>query len=727
MSDSRSTPGPHRLQRLGGLAGCVSLFTAGLLASIAVAQTGNSGTAKGTTVVACHLTGTTWTKLTVKKTALETLARGDVLASGGKCPRPRAVVVCHARKLQWVPLTVPMRDKISRLKKGDVLPVAGRCPASAKPKAKPKPTPRPVTTQTAPPPVTTAPAVTTTPAPAVVPPPPAPGGDGGSPAPATTTAETTTTTASTTTTTSTDTTSTDTTSTTTTPAPEPLAVVVGSPADWSFAVGTTTVVPDVSGGTGPYTAQLLVDGVAVGAPVTAAAPAIAWDTTRTPDGTHLVSAEVTDSAGGDVTSAAVDLTVDNTPPEATMYAPPQDDHDDGPTLFQVHASDAFGVASVRFTVDGSPVGDVLYVPDTPGTYLYSTTFDASTPTPGTHAVSAVVTDDAGNVSTAAPVTIVTGPTTYVPVVNWHGIEGPLDADPDTTDQTEAQAEQELAYLQSAGYQSINLEQYDTWLQTGQLPAGITKPILLTVDDGLTDEEAWDPLLRQYGFTAVLFVVTGFTDNLTPGTDDPTNKWDMSWNEIRSLAATGRWEIAFHAGEYGHGSYDPAGDSDPDDTTWTDPTTGDTYSYTSDCWTYYTCLPNVTSTNPDGTTTTVQETPQAFEMRIAAEVSAGMAELQQQVPTASMLAWACPWNACGQWTNQYNDTDLPGTPIENWLPGFYASVFPIVFTQTDPVTYAEASGAAGSLSGFNRRYRFEVDTDTTLAQFEAALTDPAFEQ
>jgi hypothetical protein len=49
----------------------------------------------------------------------------------------------------------------------------------------------------------------------------------------------------------------------------------------------------------------------------------------------------------------------------------------------------------------------------------------------------------------------------------------------------------------------------------------------------------------------------------------------------------------------------------------------------------------------------------------------------------------------------------------------------VFTQTNPVTYGQASGTVGSLSGFNRRYRLEVHTDTTIGQFATALTDPAF--
>ena len=93
-----------------------------------------------------------------------------------------------------------------------------------------------------------------------------------------------------------------------------------------------------------------------------------------------------------------------------------------------------------------------------------------------------------------------------------------------------------------------------------------------------------------------------------------------------------------------------------------------------------------------------------------------------MPTASLVSFACPWNACGQWTNFYNDAT--GT-VQSWMPGYLASKFPIVFTQTNPITYGLASGTVGALNGFNRHYRFEVHTDTTIDQFASALVDPAF--
>jgi hypothetical protein len=283
------------------------------------------------------------------------------------------------------------------------------------------------------------------------------------------------------------------------------------------------------------------------------------------------------------------------------------------------------------------------------------------------------------------------------VLNYHSVDPTAD-NSSIYDETLAEGDAQLAYLKANGYQSVTLEQYQTWLGSGALPAGVTKPVLITVDDGLTDQLAWDGLLAKYGFNAVMFVITGFADNTTPGDADPER--NMTWAQIQALAANGRWQIAFHAGQYGHG----------DD--YTVSRIG-TARYTSACPYFYTCL-NRTSTST--------ETVAAYEAAVTAEVNAGIAELRANVPSASLVAWAAPFNDAGQWTNLYNDAT---GAVQAWFPGFMATKFPVVFTQTNPVTYAQASGTVGSLSGFNRRYRFEVHTDTTLAQFAAALADPAF--
>ena len=493
--------------------------------------------------------------------------------------------------------------------------------------------------------------------------------------------------------------------------PLPLGVILDVPPDWTFAHGAgSSAVATVTGGTGPFSVQLLVDGKAVGTPVTAAPYTMPWDTTTFTDGTHLVSAKVTDAAGLTATSIALHTTVDNTAPTTWIANPAAGSLSDGPLDLQAHASDAYGIASVQFTVDGTPVGDPQTAPLSGQTYVYGTTFDTSTLTSGLHAIAAIVTDAAGNTTTATPVSIHAGTPEYLPVLNYHEIAPPDGYS--IYDQTAAEADAQLAYLKANGYQAVTLAQYQAWL--GGADIGVAKPVLITVDDGTNSEAAWDALLQKYGFKAVLFVVTGFADGKTPGST-PTDY--LSWAKIQSFAANGRWEIAFHAGLYGHGdSYDSGAKIG-------------TQSYPVACPYFYSCLSQTTKTTTTivkrkrvTTTTVVPETPAAFKTAVTNEVTAGLAELRLKVPTMSTLAWAAPFNDAGQWTNLYND---PSGQVQAWLPGFFASKFPIVFTQTNPVTYGQASGTVGALTDFNRHYRFEVHTDTTIQQFAAALADPAF--
>jgi Bacterial Ig domain/Polysaccharide deacetylase len=496
----------------------------------------------------------------------------------------------------------------------------------------------------------------------------------------------------------------------------PATVVVTVPPDWMFASKTIPVTATVTGGSPPFAATLLVDGVATAVVPTVSGNAytFAWNTITLADGTHTIQVSVKDATNLTSSSAVLHETVDNTLPTAVMYQPTAaNSRNNGPTTFQVHASDAFGVKSVQFTADGIPVGALLTAPDPGQSYLYTITFDTSTLTAGSHGISAAVTDNAGNVVSAPPVTITTGTISYIPVLNYHEINPPGGYS--IYDETPAEADAQLSYLKTNGYQSVTLEQYQQWL--GGANIGVAKPVLITVDDGIKDEQAWDPILQKYGFTAVMFVVTGFADNLTPGDSDPNN---MTWANIQALVATGRWQAAFHAGQYGHG--DSYADVPPATINLGG---GVTLSFPSTCPYFYSCLgtrATTTGTGANRKTTTAIETPAQAETRITNEVNAGMTEIKTKVPTASMVGWAGPFNDEGQWTNLYNDGS--GT-LQSWLPGFMASKFPIIFTQTDPVTYAQASGTVGALNGFNRRYRFEVHTDTTITQFGAALTDLGF--
>jgi peptidoglycan/xylan/chitin deacetylase (PgdA/CDA1 family) len=394
----------------------------------------------------------------------------------------------------------------------------------------------------------------------------------------------------------------------------------------------------------------------------------------------------------------LNLTVDNTPPAGSTIAPTANQRVEGAITFKAHASDAYGVGSVQFLVDGAPAGTAVTKLDPGETHVYSTSFDTTALTPGIHAVSAVITDNAGNQTTLSPVSIKTGPIQHMPVLNYHEINPPGGYSP--WDQTPQQADAQLAWLKANGYKSVTLGQYQQWLRGTDI--GVAKPVLITVDDGLKSHLAWDSLLAKYGFKAVMFVVTGLADNKTPGFINHPNS--MSWAQIKALAANGRWEIAFHAGQYGHGEYRNGAKIG-------------NQSYQASCPYFYSCLAGTGS----GSSWKAQSVA-AYKLAVSSEISAGIQRLKQQVPSANVGVWAAPFNDAGQWTNLYND---PSAQVQAWLPGYLASKFQVVFTQTNPITYGQASGTVGSLTGFNRRYRFEVRTDTTIAQFAEVLKDPAF--
>jgi hypothetical protein len=482
-------------------------------------------------------------------------------------------------------------------------------------------------------------------------------------------------------------------STTTTPitvnvGPAAPTIAITIPPSWTFVRGTVQIQATTTSTAAPTTVVFSVDGQQL--------TGTTWDTTKTADGSHTLTGTITDGRGRTATASAT-VTVDNTAPTAVLYAPPAGSRVFGSTTLQVHASDAFGVASVQFTVDGNPVGAVLTKPDGGSGYLYSATWDASSVAAGPHAISATVTDNAGNVTKLAGVTVTTLLGQFLPVLNYHEINPPNGYS--IYDETPAEADAQLAYLKANGYQSVTLEQYQQWLAGANI--GIAKPVLITVDDGLRSERAWDPLLAKYGFEAVMFVVTGFADNNTPGMSDPNN---MNWSDIQGLARTGRWEIAFHAGKLGHGDSYGSGEK------------ANGKAYGSACAYFYSCL------GYDDLKRGRLQPFAEYQKAVTQEVQQGVAELKQKVPTASLAAIAMPFNDAGQWTNLYND---PSGQAQAWMPGFFASQFPIVFTQTNPITYQFASGTVGSLMGYNRHYRFEVHTDTTIPQFAATLTDPAF--
>ncbi len=129
------------------------------------------------------------------------------------------------------------------------------------------------------------------------------------------------------------------------------------------------------------------------------------------------------------------------------------------------------------------------------------------------------------------------PAVAVPVLMYHGVIKNTD-DSNTTIQHFI-ADMEM--LKRNGYQSITVAQLDQFYQgIFTLPP---KPIVITFDDGRKDSYyTTDDILKKLGYSATIFVASG------PTIDG--NSFYLTFDELKKMKATGRWEIEAH-GRYSH--------------------------------------------------------------------------------------------------------------------------------------------------------------------------------
>ena len=109
-------------------------------------------------------------------------------------------------------------------------------------------------------------------------------------------------------------------------------------------------------------------------------------------------------------------------------------------------------------------------------------------------------------------------------------------------------EEQMAYLAHNGYRTLSLRECIPYLTGLDTPP--KRSVVLTFDDGFTNfrEHAF-PILKRYGFTASVFIVTreaGGTSRWDPGWDFPL----MGWDEILDLSRQGV-EIGSHTVSHPH--------------------------------------------------------------------------------------------------------------------------------------------------------------------------------
>ncbi len=181
-------------------------------------------------------------------------------------------------------------------------------------------------------------------------------------------------------------------------------VSITAPAQGSTVSGTISVSATASDNVGIAGVQFKLDGNNLGAEDTSSPYSVSWNTTTVSNGNHSVTAVARDAAGNQTTTAAVTVNVNNasadtTPPTVSISSPASGVTVSGSITVAALASDNVGVSSVQFRVDGNNTGAA----DTSSPYSIS--LDTTALTNGSHVLSAVARDAAGNSTTSAGVTI----------------------------------------------------------------------------------------------------------------------------------------------------------------------------------------------------------------------------------------------------------------------------------------------------------------------------------
>jgi hypothetical protein len=149
--------------------------------------------------------------------------------------------------------------------------------------------------------------------------------------------------------------------------------------------------------------QFTLDGVNLGGEDTSAPYSIQWNTRTASNASHTLRAVARDLLGVRWTSNPVTVTVFNdlTPPAVKIVAPNAGATLTGAVTVTADASDNVRVAGVQFRVDGAPLG----AEDTAAPY--SVAWDALAAASGSHTLTAVARDAAGNsaISLAVAVTV----------------------------------------------------------------------------------------------------------------------------------------------------------------------------------------------------------------------------------------------------------------------------------------------------------------------------------
>lgn len=123
----------------------------------------------------------------------------------------------------------------------------------------------------------------------------------------------------------------------------------------------------------------------------------------------------------------------------------------------------------------------------------------------------------------------------VPVLCYHQISPKKSSSKITV--SEEIFDRQMAYLKNNGYHVLTMKQFLDFIDNRRRPP--RKSVLITLDDGWKSARTIAyPILKKYGFTAVLFLYTDLVKS-------KQNSLTLSWDDVRFLKESGVFEIGSH--------------------------------------------------------------------------------------------------------------------------------------------------------------------------------------
>jgi hypothetical protein len=181
-------------------------------------------------------------------------------------------------------------------------------------------------------------------------------------------------------------------------------ISITSPASGANVSGAVSVVANPSdSGAKINSVQFKLDSGILGSAITTAPYSITWDTTKVINGLHSLVAIVLDSSGSEATSSPVIVNVSNGGSgslNVSVTSPAPSSKVSTTVVVTANASDTKGtITGVQFKLDGTKLG----IPATSAPY--SIAWDTTKASNGPHVLTALVSDNAGNQSISAPVSV----------------------------------------------------------------------------------------------------------------------------------------------------------------------------------------------------------------------------------------------------------------------------------------------------------------------------------